>query len=308
MRLSQLKFLVELKKHRTISETAKKLYISQPSLSTAIRELEEELGFAVIERSNKGVRFTERGEIVLKYSRDVMQAVNSIERLGKKQEQTHKSYLSIASVHYVFGSIVMDAFLELKEQYPDISVTLKEENSYDIVKMMADKEIDFGIVMISNLEEMTTQQVLEKSNLEFYKMQDEQMCFVVGRKNPFYGKETATMQELLQFPFLTRRKMLNQFNEDMLRHYNENLEIIQIDEADTLLRYLSNSRAVSVLPGCSVRHSVQNLGLDLHGIRAQDFTWTSKIGWLYPKNEELSAEEESFVAILEEKSIQFNQE
>ena len=72
MRLNQLKFLVELNKYKTISETAKKLYISQPSLSTAIKELEEELGFAIIERSNRGVEFTKRGEIVLKYSRDVM--------------------------------------------------------------------------------------------------------------------------------------------------------------------------------------------------------------------------------------------
>ena len=87
MRLSQLKFLVELKKHKTISETAQSLYVSQPSLSTAIKELEEELGFNIIERSNKGIQFTKRGEIVLKYSRDVMQAVNSIERLGRKQER-----------------------------------------------------------------------------------------------------------------------------------------------------------------------------------------------------------------------------
>ena len=97
MRLSQLKYLVELSKHRTISKTAQVLYISQPSLSTAIKELEEELGFDILERSNKGVAFTKRGAMVLKYSQEVMQSITSIERMGKQLERTRKGYLSIGS-------------------------------------------------------------------------------------------------------------------------------------------------------------------------------------------------------------------
>lgn len=305
MRLSQLKYLIELKKNRTISETAKKLYISQPSLSAAIKELEEELGFDIIERSNKGVSFTKRGEIVLKYSHDVLQAVNSIERLGKKREQTRKGYLSIASVYYIFQSIVMDVFLELKEQFPDTVVNLREENSYDIVQMLVNKEIDIGIIMISNTEEMTVQQSLQQYGLEFYKMMDEEMYFVVGHKNPLYGIESASMETLLQYPFLTRRKALNQFNENILRYYNKDVAFVQIDESDSFLKYLSSSQAISVMPGCSVKHIVHTSGVDLHPIRATDFNWTSKIGWVYPKDEQFSAEEEIFVELLESKSIEY---
>ena len=64
--------------------------------------------------------------------------------------------------------------------------------------------------------------------LMFSPMIDEHMYFVVGPNNPLYGTTAATMQELLQFPFLTRRNMMNQFNENMLRRYNKNLDIIQI--------------------------------------------------------------------------------
>ena len=306
MRLSQLKYLVELKKNRTISETAKKLYISQPSLSTAIKELEDELGFEIIERSNKGVVFTRRGELVLKYSRDVMQSVTNIERLGIKHEHAHKGYLSVASVYYVFQSIIMEAFWALKEQYPEVVASVREENSYDIVNMMVDKEIDVGIVMISNLEELNVLQNLEKHNLEFHKIMDEQMYFVVGSKNPLYGQEYAAMQELLQYPFLTRRKMLNQFNENVLLGYNKDLEFIQIDESESFLRYLANSKAVTVMPGCSVRQSVQEAGLDLHIVQVREFNWTSKIGWIFPKDEPFSAEEETFVGLLEENGMKFS--
>lgn len=305
MRLSQLKYLVELKKNRTISETAKKLYISQPSLSTAIKELEDELGFSIIERSNKGVVFTKRGELVLKYSQDAMSAVNTIERLGKKREQVQRGYLSIASVYYIFQSIVMDVFWALLEIYPDTAVNLREENSYDTVQMLANKEIDIGIIMISNTEETSIYQTLLQYNLEFYKVLDEEMYFVVGPNNPLYGVETASMEELLQYPFLTRRKALNQFNENILRYYNNNIEILQIDESDSFLKYLSGSKAVSAMPGCSVQHSIEHFGVDLHPIRATDFNWTSKIGWVYPKDEQFSAEEESFIELLENKSLEY---
>lgn len=305
MRLSQLKFLVELKKHRTISETAQKLYISQPSLSAAIKELEEELGFDIIERSNKGIKFTKRGELVLKYSRDVMQAVNGIERLSKNKEHSHKDYLSIASIYYIFQSVVMDSFLELKERYPEVRGTLREENSYDIVQMLINKEIDLGIIMISSIEELTIQQTFEQHNIDFYKLMDEEMCFVVGPNNPLYGKEHAVMQQLLQYPFLTRRNMLNQFNETMLRYYNKDMEFIQIDEGDSFLRYLARSKSVSVMPRCTVRNARETMGLDLHILHAEDFKWTSKIGWIYPKTDQFSIEEEAFVELLEEKCLEY---
>ena len=123
MRLSQIKFLVELNKYGTISKTAQKLYISQPSLSTAIKELEEELGFDIIERSNRGVGFTKRGAIVLEHCQTAMQAINGIERMGKTGEKLRKGYLSVATVPYIFETLVMDAFLDLKQRYPDTTAS-----------------------------------------------------------------------------------------------------------------------------------------------------------------------------------------
>ena len=90
--------------------------------------------------------------------------------MGKLQERVRKGYLSVGSVYYVFQTIVMDAFLELRDRYPDMVASLREENSYNMVEMLVNKEIDLGIVMISNLEEMSFQQAFEKYNLQFYKL------------------------------------------------------------------------------------------------------------------------------------------
>lgn len=300
MRLNQLKFLVELKKHGTISGTAQHLYISQPSLSTAIKELEEELGFDIIERSNKGVVFTQRGEQVLKYSQDALQAVRAIERMGNTQGRVQHGYLSIGSVYYVFQNLVMDAFLELKKRYPGMTASLREANSYEMVDLLVNRKIDLGIVMISNIEELTFQQVFEKNNLEFYKLLEDEMHIVVGQQHPLYGRESASMQEALQYPFLTRRNMLNEYNEHMLMKYNKDLELMQIDQSDSLLKYLSESQAVTIMPKCAFWKSSYTLGERLHAIRISDFIWTAKIGWIYPKDQRYSMEQEEFVELLEE--------
>ena len=300
MRLNQLKYLVELSKHRTISKTAQMLYISQPSLSTAIKELEEELGFDILERSNKGVAFTKRGEMVLKYCQDIIHSVNSIERMGKHMERTRKGYLSIGSVSYIFSTVVMDAFLEMKNRYPELQTSLREENSYDIIELLGRREIDFGIIMMSNIEELKFYQEFEKYNLQFYKLLDIQMHFIVGKRNPLYGRKRATMEELLQYPFLTRRKLLNDYNRNMLQRYNKNLQFIQIDDGESLKKYLANSEAVSVMPQCSFWQSRYTLGKELHAIEIEGMPWTSKIGWVFPKDEIYSIEEEIFVELLEE--------
>ena len=306
MRLSQLRFLVELKKYGSISKTAQKLYISQPSLSTAIKELEEELGFDIIERSNKGVAFTKRGEMVLKYSQEAIAAITNIEMMGKLQERVRKGYLSVGSVYYVFQTIVMDAFLELKARYPDMIASVREENSYSMVEMLVNQEIDLGIVMISNLEEMSFQQAFEKYNLQFYKLFEDEFYFVVGKKNPLYGRETVTMEEALQSPFLTRRKMLNQFNENMLLRYNKELQLIQIDDSESFFNYLVNSQAISVMPKCTFWRSTYALGDEIHAIQVKDFQWTAKLGWVFPKDEQYSIELEEFVELLEEKYMNIN--
>ena len=301
MRLSQIKFLVELNKYGTISKTAQKLYISQPSLSTAIKELEEELGFDIIERSNRGVGFTKRGAIVLEHCQTAMQAINGIERMGKTGEKLRKGYLSVATVPYIFETLVMDAFLELKQRYPDTTASLREMNSYDMVELLASREIDLGIVMISNLEELTFQQAFEKYNLQFYKLFDDQMYFIVGRQNPLFGCEVATISELVQYPFVTRSTLLNQFNRNVMMQYNKDMEFIQIDDSRGLVKYIMNSQAVSMMPSCSFWKSSYHLCEDLHAVRIQDLEWTTKLGWIFPRDEQYSIELEEFVELIEER-------
>lgn len=298
MRLNQLQFLVELKKHGTISKTAQQLFISQPSLSAAIKELEEELGFEIIKRTHKGVIFTSRGEMVLEYSQNVVQEVNKIKRLGQLRDHVLQGHLSVGCVAYICHTVILDTILELKNRYPKMLTSLREESSYDLMEQVSSKEIQLGIIMMSNLEEAFFMQMFQNYNLQFQKLFDDEMYFWVGRNHPFYGRDTVTMEEMLQFPFVTYRNLLNQFNRNMLLRYNRELEFIQIDDRESLKRYLTKSQAVSVMPMCTFWQDRYYQEQQLKPLRIENFVWTTKIGWIYGKEELFSAEQLEFVNTL----------
>ena len=298
MRLSQLQFLVELKKHGTISKTAQKLFISQPSLSTAIKELEEELGFEIVKRTRKGVIFTTRGEMVLEYSQNVVEEVDKIKRLGKLHGNTLQGCLSVGCVAYICHTMILDTILELKNRYPKMMTSLREESSYDLMELVSSKEIQLGIIMMSNLEEDFFAQMFQNYSLQFQKLFDDEMHFWVGREHPFYKRESATMAEMLQFPFVTYRNLLNQFNRNMLLQYNRELDFIQIDDRESLKRYLTKSQAVSVMPMCTFWQDHYYQERQLKPLKITDFEWTTKIGWIYAKGELFSAEQSEFVNTL----------
>ena len=300
MRLNQFRFLAALKKYGTISRAAQQLYISQPSLSAAIRELEEELGFEVVKRTRKGVIFTAQGEQVLEHSQNILREIESIEQLSSTFGMRFKGTLAVGCVPYIYHSIILDTLMEMKKKYPKTITRLQEDSSYALVELVHQRELDLGVIMMSNIEQANWGTSFQKYQLEYQKLFDDQMYFVVGRKNPLFGRKAATMAELLQYPFVTRRNFLNQYNINMLQQYNREIEFIQIDDSDGLIKYLINSHGVCVMPTCSFWKTSHKVGEHLHAVQIKDFVWTTKLGWIFPKNEHYSVELEEFVELLEE--------
>lgn len=86
MRLNQLSYLVAIERYGTISRAAEALYVSQPSISVAVRELEEELGYPLLVRNNRGIRFTEEGLQVLQRARNILREVDEIHCIRQESE------------------------------------------------------------------------------------------------------------------------------------------------------------------------------------------------------------------------------
>lgn len=123
MTLAQLRYVITVAQLGTLSSAAKRLYISQPSLTSAIKELEKELGITIFIRTNKGVILSRQGEEFLGYARQVIEQTNLIE---EKYLQDHnvKHEFCISTQHYSFA---VEAFVSLIKEYGEENMTLELE-------------------------------------------------------------------------------------------------------------------------------------------------------------------------------------
>lgn len=308
MRLNQFRFLVALKKYGTISKAAQQLYISQPSLSAAIRELEDELGFEVVKRTRKGVIFTSRGEQVLEHSQNILLEVEEILNLRSESVSAFQGTLSVGCVPYVYHSIILDTLMEMKQKYPAITTRLTEESSYALAEQVNRRELDLGIIMMSNIERASWEATFQNYQLEYQELFNDRMYFWVGQAHKLYQQDSVTMAEALQYPFITYRNVLNKFNRNMLLEYNKHLDIIQLDDRASLYKYLRKSQAITVMPMCTLSQDEYYLNGIVKPLRIKDLEWVTQVGMIYRKDETLSIEQREFASMLMKKISVTSQE
>ena len=147
MTLQQLRYIIIVAEKGSINEAAKYLYVSQPSLSNSIKELEEELGFPIFIRTNRGVTLSHKGMEFLGYARQVITQADLLEEKYIKKTKQIKSFCA-SSQHYPF---VSHAFVELVKEYEedDYNFTLSETTTYEVIENVKTLYSEIGILYLS---------------------------------------------------------------------------------------------------------------------------------------------------------------
>ena len=148
MTLAQLRYVITVSQVGTLSEAAKRLYISQPSLTNAIKELEKELGITIFIRTNKGVILSRQGEEFLGYARQVIEQTNLIE---EKYLQDHniKHEFCISTQHYSFA---VEAFVSLIKEYGGNMISGFEKHKLmKLLKMLPNLKVKLGFFILIHL-------------------------------------------------------------------------------------------------------------------------------------------------------------
>ena len=148
MRLNQFEMIVALEHCSSLSEAAEKLYMTQPSISKAIRELEEEVGYDILKRKKDGVAFTENGKEVLRLSKEILDNVEKIRNLKQQVDESVVGAISLAGSGYYADKVFSLLVIPLKTKYPNLSVRVVEMFSIDTVKAAGEGRLDFGVVMM----------------------------------------------------------------------------------------------------------------------------------------------------------------
>lgn len=201
MTLQQLKYAVEVADKGSITEAAKSLFIAQPSLSAAIRELETETGTTLFMRNSRGILITPEGAEFLGHARQVVQQAALIE----DKYITHsavKQRFSVSTQHYSFTS---SAFVELVRAHGGdaYEFTLREGKTYDTIYDVKNLRSEMGVIYLCAFNEAVIGKLLRESNLVFSELFAAKPHIFIGRNNPLAGRQSVTLEDLEPLPCIT---------------------------------------------------------------------------------------------------------
>ena len=201
MTLQQLKYAVTVAECGTISAAAEKLFISQPSLTTAIRELESEMGVTIFSRTNRGVIVSREGEEFLGYARQILSQTQLLQERFSGQEQGEKRF-AVSSQHFNFTVL---AFSRLVQNFrgPRYSFHFRETTTYEVLEDVSQLRSEVGILALNEDNERFLRRMFGKLGLEFTELKRVQAELFVSAEHPLAGRRFVTVEDVSPYPCIT---------------------------------------------------------------------------------------------------------
>lgn len=196
MNLHQFRFVQEaVRRNLNLTEAAKSLHTSQPGVSKAIIELEEELGVDIFARHGKRLRrVTEPGQQVLKSIEIILREVNNLKRIGEQYSAQDSGTLSIATTHTQARYVLPQPVARLRAAYPKVNVALHQGTPEQVARMLLDEVADIGIA---------TESLAEYDELVTLPCYDWQHILVVPAGHALARVERVSLEDLAREPLIT---------------------------------------------------------------------------------------------------------
>lgn len=201
MKLQQLRYVVKVAECGSITEASRRLFVSQPSITASIRDLENEMGVHIFERTNKGVIVSEEGETFLGYARQVLDQADLLE--GKyKGAPEQVPHFSVSCQHYSFA---VNAFVDVIREFDAAryDFTLREEQTHEIIEDVAHMKSELGILYLSEHNREVIERMLAANELVFEGLFCAAPHVFVCADHPLADHASVTLEDLEDYPFLS---------------------------------------------------------------------------------------------------------
>lgn len=201
MTLQQLKYMIEVVNCGSFNEAAKRLYITQPTLSSAIKELESEMGIELFYRTTKGITLSPDGIEFLSYARQVVEQVSLLEQRYQNKKPS-RQLCSVSTQHYAFA---VNAFVNLinKCNSDEYEFTLRETRTIEIIEDVKNLRSEIGILYLSAFNRKVIEKLLRESHLDFHPLFNAKPHIFVSTKNPLSKKSKVYLEDLIDYPYLS---------------------------------------------------------------------------------------------------------
>ena len=201
MRIQQLEYLEAVIETGSINEAAKRLYLTQPSLSSAIKDLEKEMGITILQRSNTGTSLTADGREFMNYAKQILDQVHLLDDRFKHQHPHHQSF-AVYAQHYAF---VVNAFVELIKRInsPTYKFTLRETETRNIFNDLRSFKSELGVLYINKFNRRIINKLLTENGLKFTPLFVAEPHVFLSRYNPLAERKKLSLDNLTELPYLS---------------------------------------------------------------------------------------------------------
>ena len=291
MQVKQFEYVREIARSGSITQVADKLYISRQALSESVRLLEQELGFAIFQRSNKGVVPTPEGEIFLKDLDTILPVVDSWKELSGKPKQKEKVKIL---VQYIISDYILYSQLFVKLNYfSDVEVEIEAVSGHDILSSVETDENSIGIMLPSinskvkpRMIEMTQQEKITVESLA-----EIEMCIVLANENSLCEKEQLRLSDLVGMELVRTTASAKSTSLQKVANATEKNGYILPVATDLLAFVAKQKNAIALLPKIIAENNVYVKNGLLQSKALLDYTASVETCYLvyYKKQEILNA-------------------
>lgn len=296
MTLQQLRYAIEIEKCGSLSKAAKKLFVSQPNLSNAIKDLETEVGITLFKRNNRGVQVTEKGTTFLTYARSVLHQCEEMKHIST---DTNVSSFKLIAQNY---SPIMESFVKYVKSNANVekmNYELINAQGFEVVDKVYKQEADLGIFLIMEKKLGNFIDHLKDRNLSYTSLGKLPFYVSVRQGHPILEHKDSLFHELHKYPFVHYRESIYDQMGDAF--VSEAFEFINYDKEIFVFDRIVKCKIVN-------ETDAYGIGCKLHPDFSKYFDWAlipipdvyGNIGYIHSTNRPMSMESQTYIDILKE--------
>ena len=295
MTILQLKYVIAIDEECSMRKAADRLYVSQPGLSSAIRDLESELGIQIFERVHNGVVTTAAGASFIAYARH---AVEQFELVEEKYLNggNHKPTFSVSMQHY---TIAVNAFIDTVKEYDldEYQFSIKETQTSEVIEDIKTLKSEVGVIALSDFNKSTFKKVFADASLEFHELFSRNTYVYLRKDHPLADREELSLEELQDYPCMVFDQGDNTsfyYREEALATYDYK-KIISTNERATSIELMLGLNGYAV-GAAMLGDSLNSSDIKVIKLKEQE---TLTFGYITRKGTTLSEMGQTFVKKLE---------
>ncbi len=285
MTILQLKYVIAIASSKSLREAASRLFVSQPALSSTIRELEEEIGITLFERTNKGISLTDEGKEFLTYAKEAVSQYELIEDRYLDQDRD-KMHFSVSMQHYVFA---VHAFIEVvKEADADKYVfSVHETRTDEVLKNVRNRSSEVGVIAFSRSNEKILKKLFREFQLDFHPLMTKETFVYVWKEHPLAKEKELSLSDLEAYPCVSfDQSSENEFylTEEALGNYSYE-KLIKTNDRATSAEIMASLNGYAIGTGVMIDSLTLKEGFVTIKLKEED---PLTIGYIVRSNHKLS--------------------